>query len=151
MIKQIKLFFEQFIIVETQATEEEKQHALNLAVAAIMLEMVGMDNQVDENEMQRFSLLLKQQLLIEDEEIEQLQKLARQELADSVDYYQFTNLINQSFDLEKKCQIIKSLWELAYADGRIDSHEEHFLRKIADLLFVPHSEFIKAKLQVIPG
>lgn len=148
MLRKIQLYFKQFVIVETVSPEQEK-HALNLAVAAIMLEMVAMDNHIKQEEIDRLHHVLKEQLDIDDDEISQLGELARQELNDSTDYYQFTSLINDHFDLPQKCKIIENLWHIAIADGKIDSYEEHYLRKIADLLFVPHSQFIKAKLRVL--
>jgi len=149
MLNKIKSYFEQFISIETVSPEQEK-HALNLAVAAIMLEMVQMDNTVKLSELARLDQVLIKQLEIEPTELEELNKLAKQELTNSVDYHQFTSLINEHFAMDKKCEVIQSLWQIAYADGKVDSHEEHFLRKISDLLFLPHSEFIKAKLRVIP-
>jgi uncharacterized tellurite resistance protein B-like protein len=149
MLAKIKVYFEQFISIQTHSPEEES-HALNLAVAAIMIEMIGIDNQVDQAEIESLNTALKNHLKIEENEVNQLRQLAQQSLSTSTDYHQFTSLINSHFELAKKYQIIEALWQLAYADGRIDSHEEHFLRKIAELLHVPHSQFIKAKLSVIP-
>jgi uncharacterized tellurite resistance protein B-like protein len=149
MLTKIKLYFEQFICIETRSPEEE-EHALNLAVAAIMIEMIGIDNQVDQSEIDSLNNTLVQQLKIDIDEVSQLSQLAQQELSNSTDYHQFTSLINSHFELTKKCQIIQALWQLAYADGEIDSHEEHFLRKISELLHIPHSQFIKAKLKVVP-
>ena len=149
MIRKIKLFVESYILAETPS-EEDRQHSLNMAVAAILIEMVGIDNETDATEKEKLHLLLKQQLKISEAEISELVTLAEQELNQSVDYYQFTSLINQNFDMPEKIQIIEGLWQIAYADGQVDSYEEHYLRKICDLLFVPHSEFIKAKLRVVP-
>jgi uncharacterized tellurite resistance protein B-like protein len=42
------------------------------------------------------------------------------------------------------------LWELAYADGELDAHEEHRIRRLAGLLHVSHSEFIRTKLAAQP-
>lgn len=149
MLKKITLFFEQFISIETTSPEDEK-HALNLAVAAIMIEMVGIDEQVEQSELAQLNHVLMSQLGLGESEVKKLSQLAQQELSNSIDYHQFTRLINSHFDMDKKYLIIESLWKIAYSDGRVDSHEEHFLRKISDLLFIPHSQFIKAKLKVLP-
>ncbi|TQV89697.1 TerB family tellurite resistance protein [Aliikangiella coralliicola] len=148
MIRKIKLFFESYMVTE-EPSEEERQRSLNMAVAAIFIEMVGIDNKIDVSEESKLKSLLKQQLKISEIELNQLVSLAQQELKESVDYYQFTSLINQNFDMPEKIQVIENLWKIAYADGKVDSYEEHYLRKICDLLFVPHSEFIKAKLRVV--
>lgn len=147
MLKKITVFFEQFILVEEETVDP--QHALNLAVAALLIEMGRMDNQFADEEKAKLNQILKQQYGISEGEIKELTALAEEELQDAVDYYQFTSLINQNFGRQEKVAMIEQLWKIAYSDGKVDSHEDHYLRKIADLLFVPHSEFIKAKLRVI--
>jgi len=37
------------------------------------------------------------------------------------------------------------MWEVAYADGRIDRYEEHLIRKISELLHLSHKDFITGK------
>ena len=148
MLNKIKSYFESFINQPTESIEEQT-HAINLAVAAIMLEMVSMDEQITASEIKQLNNTLEKQLKLSTSEITELNRLARQELNNSVDYHQFTSLINSQFEMNKKIEIIEHLWKVAYADGKVNSHEEHFLRKISDLLFVPHSEFIKTKLRVL--
>ena len=148
MLKKITVFFEQFIEVSS-VDETTSEHSLNLAIAAVLLEMTTMDNQVSAVEIDQVRVILKQELEITEEEIETLTQLTKEELDNATDYYQFTSLINEHFEMPQKRRIIEYLWRVANADGRIDHHEEHYLRKIADLLFVPHSEFIKAKLKVL--
>ena len=65
---------------------------------------------------------------------------------DPVDYYQFTTLINSNYTLEQKVSLVDRLWRIAYANETLHKYEEHLVRKIADLLYVPHSAFIAAKL-----
>lgn len=69
----------------------------------------------------------------------------------AVDYYQFTSVINKRCSTEEKIQLIQSLWQIAYADGKLDPQEEYLVRKMADLLGVAHTDFILAKLRVNPN
>ena len=59
---------------------------------------------------------------------------------------EFTSLINSNYTLEQKVSLVECLWRIAYADETLHKYEEHLVRKIADLLYVPHSAFIAAKL-----
>jgi uncharacterized tellurite resistance protein B-like protein len=43
------------------------------------------------------------------------------------------------------------MWQVAYADGVISAHENHLMRKIADLLYIPHSDYITAKMSAKPA
>ena len=66
----------------------------------------------------------------------------------SVSLFDHTRLINDTFEQEQKVKLVKCLWEIAFSDGRIDQYEEYSIRRIADLIYVEHSDFIKMKLQV---
>ena len=65
---------------------------------------------------------------------------------ESISLYDFTSEVNEKFSREKKCELVKLLWKVAYADGRVDKYEEHYIRKISDLLNLTHGDFIKAKI-----
>ena len=59
----------------------------------------------------------------------------------------FTRLAVERMTPEERIRLIEMLWEVAYADGEIDPLEDAVIRKTAELLYVDHSEFIRAKLQ----
>ena len=64
-----------------------------------------------------------------------------------ISLYDWTSSINESYDYEQKKDLIKLLWDVAYADGRIDKYEDYTIRKISELLYVKHSDFIRMKLR----
>ena len=70
------------------------------------------------------------------------------ERTESTDYFQFTSLINGVYTPEQKVSVVELLWRIAYANERLHKYEEHLVRKVADLLHVPHSAFIAAKFRV---
>ena len=51
---------------------------------------------------------------------------------------------NQTSDVER-IEIVELLWRVAFADGELDSHEDHIIRRISGLLYVSHADFIAAK------
>lgn len=65
-----------------------------------------------------------------------------------VSYYRPVALINKLFSPERKVQFIERLWRIAMADGKIDMYEEQLVRKLADLLYVAHSDFILARHRI---
>ena len=71
-----------------------------------------------------------------------------QEVKEANDFYQFTRLINDHYEYVDKCKLIQSLWKLAYADAVLDKYEEYTIRKIAELIYVSHGDFIQAKMAV---
>lgn len=63
-------------------------------------------------------------------------------------YYEPAALINKHFDPARKARFIEQLWRVAMVDGDIDMYEDHLVRKLSDLLYVSHNDFILAKNRV---
>jgi uncharacterized tellurite resistance protein B-like protein len=92
--------------------------------------------------------VLRETFALSKEETRELARLAQRDSEDSVSLHQFTRLINQRFSPEEKVRVVEMLWQVAFADGRIDRYEESLLRKIAELIYVPHRDFIQARHRV---
>lgn len=145
MLTKIKQFFEQNMLLET---EVDIEHRLKLATAALMIEIMKQDGETKNEEVLTIKQTLQSRFELNEAEIDELFVLANEEAKHAVDLYQFTSLIHQHFSSDKKIKIIEYLWAVAYADNHLDAHEEHLVRRIADLLYVPHKDFIKAKHKV---
>ena len=65
----------------------------------------------------------------------------------SASLHRYIQVLNDALDYRDKLRIIESLWAVAYADGELDKHEEHLLRRLGDLLYVQHSDWIRLKLK----
>ncbi|GFO72722.1 hypothetical protein BJAS_P3196 [Bathymodiolus japonicus methanotrophic gill symbiont] len=137
MLNQIRLFFDEHI--KLPAPEETSAEQLQIASAALLLEMVTMDDKIEAIEQEAVSSLVQQRFSLTPEQASTLSEMAEQQRKESVDYYQFTSLINKSYNLDQKIELIESLREIAFVDGDLDMHEEYLVRKIADLLYVPHA------------
>jgi uncharacterized tellurite resistance protein B-like protein len=144
MLNAIQKFFRSKI--ETGAGPD--QHGLHLAAAALLFEMLRADNQEHPAERHALESALRDQFGLGKAETRELAALADREAADAVSLYQFTGLINDHFTPEQKVQVVEMLWQVAYADGRLDPYEEALVRKIADLIYVPHRDFIRSKHRV---
>lgn len=66
-------------------------------------------------------------------------------------YHAIVRLLNRSLSMQEKINLIEQMWRVAQIDQEIDMYEDHLLRKISDLLYVPHSEFIAAKHRAAKG
>lgn len=142
MLKTIKDFFEKNMSLET---EVDIEHRLKLATAALMIEIMKQDGETKNEEVEAVKQSLQTKFKLTKTEIDNLFTLASEEAKQSVDLYQFTSLIREHFTQEKKIKTIEYLWMVAYADNHLDAHEEHLIRRIADLLYVTHQDFMKAK------
>ncbi len=75
---------------------------------------------------------------------------ANQLAADATCLHAYTSKLKVLSETERLA-LLNQLWQLAWADGSVDPNEEMMLRKVADLLFIRHSDFIKAKLANQPA
>lgn len=146
MLKQIKLFMEQHLALS--GPEGPAEDALQLASIALYLEMIEMDDRVEVKERRLMMSLVREGFSLSEEQAAALIAEAEQKRNEATDYFQFTSLINKQCSLEQKIEFIESLWKIAMVDGKIDPQEEYLVRKLADLLYVPHIEFIMAKNRV---
>lgn len=149
MLNQIKLFFDEHL--KLPAPEEPSEEKLQIASAALLLEMVTMDDKIEQIEQETVLALMQQGFSLSLEQATTLFNLAEEQRIQAVDYYQFTSLINKSYSLEQKIELIESLWKVAFVDGNLDMHEEYLVRKVSDLLYVPHSSLMKTKHRVKVG
>ena len=148
MLNQIKLFFEQHLALS--APENTSEEKLQLATVVLFLEMMNMDDRVEAVEQDIIFALIHQNFSLSAEQTTSLLALAEQQRKQATDYFQFTSLINKGYSLEQKIGLIESLWKIAFVDGVLDMDEEYLVRKIADLLYVPHTAFIMAKNRIAP-
>jgi len=121
---------------------------LQLATTALLIEMMRQDDVEHHDERQLIKQLIKRGFSCTDDETDELYRQATKKLDASVDYYQFTSLIARHFTPHQKFGLIENLWRVALADHELDAFEEHMVRRIADLIHVPHRDFIRAKHMV---
>jgi uncharacterized tellurite resistance protein B-like protein len=150
MLRRIRDFFDRNLLSAAPGAVAE-EHRLQLAVAALLLEMSRMDDTVEEDECAAIEETIKERFGLSVPETRNLMDLARAEREDATDYFQFTSLINRHYSQEQRVQLVEHLWRVAYADSALHRYEEHLVRKVAQLLQVPHRAFIAAKHRVKPG
>jgi len=147
MIDLIKNFFGKSTGADESA--QEVNHDLPVACLALFLEMANIDGEFSEPEKESIVSFMKARYDLSGEIIGALMDSAKRELGQSIDLWQFTNLINHNYTLDEKLDIIKMFWRVAYADGKLDSHEDYLLHKLANLLRLSHRQLIDAKMKVL--
>jgi len=136
----------QLFAKKADTPEQEQLATEHLAAAALLIEVMIIDGNLDDQELQSISQTLCEILDLSEAQVEELILLSREEVAEATSLYQFTREINDNFDLEGKMKLLTSMWRVAYADGHLDKHEEGIIRRVADLLHIRHSEYIRCKL-----
>ena len=123
-----------------------KRHDVSLAVAALMVEIMRLDDRLEDAEHSQIVLSLEQRFGLSESEIHTLVERAKREADEALDMHQFTSVVVKGFSTEERIDILTELWLVAMADGHVDPYEEQLIRRIADLLGLHHSQFIRAKV-----
>ena len=149
MISKIKTFFNnQVLSHEADDKAVKPANAIKMASAALMVEVMVSDGQLEREEQEGIKTLLTTTFDLSLAECEELFSLAQSEVKDSTSLYEFTGQVNLHFSADDKFELIKHMWHVAFIDNELDKYEESLIRQVADLIYLPHSQFIKAKSMV---
>jgi uncharacterized tellurite resistance protein B-like protein len=132
---------------ESAREKENDRDELGMTLAVLMLEVAKSDFDESDYEIQTMAAWLESQDLgLNQRGIIQLLESAREEQARSAGLFEYTRRACERMSMEERVQLVEQLWRIAYADGIIDKYEEAAIRKASELLYVAHSDFIRAKL-----
>jgi len=115
------------------------------AAAIILLEMAASDEHRDDDELAVIHSAMQDAFGIDDSELGELLRDAEKLRREAVSLHEFTRDLKAHLDRDEREKLVEWLWRVAWADGRIDRYEEQLLRRLSDLLGVPHHEFIRRK------
>lgn len=119
-----------------------------LAITALLLEVARADHEVDETERRAVLAAIARFCELDEQDLDRLVATAAEAVDASVSFYDFTSTLNERLSREQKVELLEMLWRVAQADGRVDHYEEYYIRKLADLLYLSHADFIRTKLVV---
>lgn len=117
-----------------------------LAAAVLLLEVARAD--YDHHPAERESLrgALAREFQLPEAALDALLDQAELRARQSVSLFDFVQTLNRTMSQDQKRSLLRLMWQVAHADGKVDPHEEHLLRRIADLLHLSHADFIGGKL-----
>jgi uncharacterized tellurite resistance protein B-like protein len=148
MVHTVSQFFKKYVVPAPEVSNKISEHALQIATAALLVEMMRADSEIKNDERNAVTKNLQSSFGLSEEETIAIIKFAEDEIQKATGYYEFTSLINKGLSQKEKVKIIEHLWEIAFSDSLLDKYEEHMVRKIAGLIHVSHKDFIDAKLRV---
>ena len=125
--------------------QETKDNSIQKSICSLMIEVAYADNQLDESELKAMARSLSK-LDIQEEEIQEIVDVTLSKSKESISFYEHTRILNDQLDYDQKKEVLNSVWAIAFADGEMDKHEEHLIRRIAELLYLNHKDFINTKL-----
>ena len=134
-----------------EVDEGAREQARNLAVAALLVEVLRADYATAEAERRQVVESLRGILGLGEAECAELLAEAEQQVDRAHDLHQFTAEINRALAHEEKVRVVEQMWRVARSDETVHKYEEHIIRRVSDLLHVSHREFIAAKLRASAG
>lgn len=129
----------------TQAGVEDREVALRMATAVLMIDVARADHVFEESEFDRVLKLVETHFRLTPEQAAELVNEAGDKAEDLTSAHEFTQLLHKHLDEEEKARIIALLWQIAYADGRLDKYEDSLVLKISDLLYVSRGRVMRLK------
>ncbi|MFK8013908.1 MAG: TerB family tellurite resistance protein [Gammaproteobacteria bacterium] len=123
----------------------QREHALRVATAALMVDVARADHQFDETELALMLKLMAERFELSDDETQALANTAQAAAQDAVSVYEFTQQLHEHLSDDEKAAIVGLLWQVAYADGQLDKYENSLVLKISDLLFVSRGLVMRLK------
>ena len=148
MIRRIQQYFTDRIQSRVHGEQQGNEQALRLATAALLIEVTRADFHVEQSERRAVVSAVQELFELSRQETDELVALAEEEVDGAVSLFQFTQLVDKEFSQQQKAAVIEMMWRVAFADLNKDHHEEYLVRKVADLLHVPHSTFIRTRHKV---
>ena len=133
-------------IFKKESQEKETISDINLAAAIILIEVSYSDFEIKDVEIEKIIKFFEKDLNLSKEKSIWLNNEAQKLHADTNCLRKYVKLINENYNKEKKMRLINIAWKIAKADDEVDKYEEHRIRKISELLYLNHADFIKEKI-----
>lgn len=147
MLKNVEFFINKYFPAQTQSNKRHDVHHVNLATACLLIEVMRSDHDISDVELKTIRDILANSLALNEKEVSELITLAEQQADKLTSYHPFTTLINKNFNLDEKTNIMTNMWQVALSDSRLDKYEEHLIRKVAGLIYVPRHNLVASRRQ----
>lgn len=127
----------------------EGREPLELATAALLVELARSDFSESNAELDAIRHLLRARFGLSEAAVETLIADAGRRADRAVSLHEFTHRLNRELPEEEKLAIMEMLWRVSQADGQIDKHEEQLIQRLAGLLHISDRDRVRLKLKVI--
>ena len=130
---------------QTKVVEQKPSFEIELTAAVLAYEIARADGEIGNSEL----ILLMEEIKIISKKVgkdeNEILRIIEIYSKDSVSFYEFIEDINKYYSKEEKHSLIKFMWDIAFADGRLDVNEERLIRRLADLIKIKDIEVLKLK------
>jgi len=133
-------------LITNSANTKSKKY--QVATAALLIEIAKSDGNFSDDERKRIIDFMKNDYDLDDECVAELIELSEHKVEESISIYEFSSILNETFNRLEKLELMKNLWRIIYQDGKLDSHEDQLIKIIGSTLNLEHQDIIGTKLFV---
>tara|TARA_Y100001001_G_scaffold71069_1_gene69058 strand:- start:180 stop:620 length:441 start_codon:yes stop_codon:yes gene_type:complete len=137
------------LFASTETTTDTTTGDLHRAAAALLMEVARTDGEVDEQEERLLLEAVRRHWRLDEGEMEDIVGELHERVEAATDLFEFTRPLRERWDPETRVRLIYDMWAIAAADGKADVHEEQLIRRVSELLYVSHGDFIRGKLAAL--
>lgn len=137
------------LLSEVFPPEEDSGDPLEVALAALLVEVANSDHDFEERERAVIGRLLERRFGLSSERARELLAAGAREAEREVEIFHLIRMINERLSRAERVELIEMLWEVAYADGVLDQYEDSLLRRVGGLVYVPDRERGLARRRVL--
>ena len=149
MLKALQNFFQNNTAAEQASLDKADGMTDDAFLSLVLMTEISLaDGKLSDEERQHLLHELEHEYDIKDEQAENAIEKAVKAVKEAASLYEFTAQL-KALSYEKRVELLESLWVVAYADGELDPYEESMLRKLADLLYISHADYIRTKLTIM--
>ena len=135
----------QLINPSDSAEQESSADAIPRAAAVLLIELAMADEGTSPSERVIIETAMREKFDLNQQQLDALLNEAETIQKQATSMHDYTHRLRGSLAAPERGELIEWLWRVAYADGHLDRHEEHLIRRLADLIGVPHQEMIRRK------
>ncbi len=143
MLRTLKSFFS-----TPGESAEAGRVRLEQAIASLVFEITRMDFDVSPEEVPAAHAALIDLLDVPHAHAHDLLAWAGQPVNRLTSYHDAVAQINRALPMDERVKLVEQLWRIAHADDNLHVYEDHLVRKLADLLYVPHIQSMLARQRV---
>lgn len=148
MLKALNDWLDRAFSPQLEPAPEDREHALRVATALLLVEVARADLDSDLTADATVCELLRAHFELTEPEVRLLVEEARRTADRAVELQAFTRRLHESLSSAEKERVVEMLWRVALADRNLDKHEDHLVRRVAQLLYVPHGDMIRIRNRV---
>jgi uncharacterized tellurite resistance protein B-like protein len=134
----------------TAEPQPRQQHdPLCLATAAVLLDIAYADGEFSPSEDGDVAGFLARKFALAPDDTRELMEAASEIRTKTIDHFALTHYIRKNAPMQDRLEIVRTMWRMAYGDGKLSDYEAHLVKKLGELLGIERHIIMDVKSDVL--